>query len=1115
MAERGALEILLAELTYALTPLVKAAQEQPAGSGLVRLALEVGVDLGPSMTPEKAGSFAETVGVIYDYLLNLVENPDGFAEHIQDALDHVIAFTDAIDDLDLLLPAPQGLARKLFDYLVFSYVQSRAPTLQSLLVFLGIFAAEEIPAKVCWDQISKLLKPEEILYKLYGWGDANLDSNLLLSRLDALIWSLGLPSKYKGGASPGTDGVLDLFLVLGLGSVAVPLGFEAKYLPAAEAPFPGLSLVPAGLLSASQSFPVGGSWEIKISLNAQASAGYGLSVRPGGVTLGPLPGQPQVTWKLGAEFGLVRATREGPRVILFSSPDGARLEAQSVEIALHFEGATNEGDVGIELAVADGQVVIAAGEGDGFLTKILPSDGIAVGFEFTLGWSSKRGLYFRGSGGLETTLPVQLNLGPLRINSVYLRLRLRDDGRLGITVAASPTVDMGVLVATVDRIGIELAARLEPESPKLDVLFSPPTGVGILIDAGPVAGGGYLSFDYENGRYAGLLQLQIYSISLTAIGLLDTKLPGGQPGYSFLIIITGEFPPIQLGMGFTLNGAGGLAGIHRTVVVDALQAGVRAGSIDHILFPEDPIRDAAIIISDLRTFFPPAQGRFVFGPIALIGWGTPTMITAELGIIIELPSPVRLILLGQITATLPDPDAAVVELHLDILGVLDFEAKKLSIDATLRDSRIAAFTLSGDMAMRLTWGDKPNFALAVGGWNPHFQPPPGFPELRRITVALGSGDNPRITLQGYFALTSNTAQVGALAELYAEKGGFAINGWIGFDALFIFTPFSFRTDFSADVAFRRGGSVLATVHLDATLTGPSPFHAWGEACISILFVHACVPFDAEFGPTKHIEAPECDPWDLLEPAVRDARNWSAELPPRTHPVVALRKPSPDSTLVIIDPTGSATFRQKVVPLNFAIDKFGEATPTGAGRYDLTSVTIQGTQLAANEHTVVRDMFARGQFRKMSDQQRLSAASFEPLDSGIRITDQNVSRGAPLGHDVEYKTTLIDSKWESRALPIKYPLPRDHQMAMLGTSAKARSALENSGFARFSPGPGPKQFQLDDEDYVIVSTDDLSIQTAILSSPTTHGRARDVLDGYLAKNPADHGKYQVVPSQEAV
>src|SRR5262249_1209112 len=154
-------------------------------------------------------------------------------------------------------------------------------------------------------------------------------------------------------------------------------------------------------------------------------------------------------------------------------PDGGRFEAGSIGLVLHVEADTSGGDASLEFRVLDGQIVIAPGGGDGFLAKILPSDDVAVGFEFTLGWSAKRGLYFRGSGGIETTIPVHLNFGPLRVESVYLRLRVRDDGRLGVTVAASPSVDLDVLTATVNRMGIELATNLGPR-PELDVLFNPP-----------------------------------------------------------------------------------------------------------------------------------------------------------------------------------------------------------------------------------------------------------------------------------------------------------------------------------------------------------------------------------------------------------------------------------------------------------------------------------------------------------------------------------------------------------------------------------------------------------------------------------------------------------------
>lgn len=126
--------------------------------------------------------------------------------------------------------------------------------------------------------------------------------------------------------------------------------------------------------------------------------------------------------------------------------------------------------------------------------------------------------------------------------------------------------------------------------------------------------------------------------------------------------------------------------------------------LDSILFPVDPVARADKVISDVESVFPVAPGRFVIGLMARLGWGSPQVVVADLGIVLELPAPVRIVLLGRLGVMLPNPDAAVVELHLDIVGILDLGRGELSIDATLHDSRIAVFDVYGDMALRVGWG---------------------------------------------------------------------------------------------------------------------------------------------------------------------------------------------------------------------------------------------------------------------------------------------------------------------------------------------------------------------------------------------------------------------------
>src|SRR5262249_42668187 len=161
---------------------------------------------------------------------------------------------------------------------------------------------------------------------------------------------------------------------------------------------------------------------------------------------------------------------------------------------------------------------------------------------------------------------------------------------------------------------------------------------------------------------------------------------------------------------FTLNGIGGLAGVHRRVDTDVLRLRMRDGSLDHILFAEDPVANAPAIASDLQVVFPPTPNRYVFGPMALIGWATPPILDAKIGILLEIPEPARILILAQIHAALPRADHALIELNLDVLGEIDLHRQRIAIDGRLRDSRVVSFPIEGEMAMRMQGGSSPNFA---------------------------------------------------------------------------------------------------------------------------------------------------------------------------------------------------------------------------------------------------------------------------------------------------------------------------------------------------------------------------------------------------------------------
>ena len=118
--------------------------------------------------------------------------------------------------------------------------------------------------------------------------------------------------------------------------------------------------------------------------------------------------------------------------------------------------------------------------------------------------------------------------------------------------------------------------------------------VGLSIDAGGFKGGGFLMVDATKGEYAGGLELDFLGlVTVKAVGLLNTKFPDGHRGFSLVIIISAEFPPIQLGFGFTLVGVGGLIGLSRTVDTDAMRESMHQGSLDSVLFPRDIVAQRA------------------------------------------------------------------------------------------------------------------------------------------------------------------------------------------------------------------------------------------------------------------------------------------------------------------------------------------------------------------------------------------------------------------------------------------------------------------------------------------------------------------------------------------
>ena len=322
----------------------------------------------------------------------------------------------------------------------------------------------------------------------------------------------------------------------------------------------------------------------------------------------------------------------------------------------------NELDVQLAAQLKGLTLVLQPGEADSFLRNLLGDSERRLTIPLGIEWTRRNGVRFVGSEAFETFLPMNLSIGPITVEGLALQLFAPTDhsADLTLTVGAQISGKLGPISFAVEGMGFRLQTTFAPGNVgpfDLDLGFKPPTGLGLVIAAPGVTGGGYLGFDPQRAEYSGMLQLELADrIALKAIGLLTTRLPDGRKGYSLLILITVEgFTPIPLGLGFTLTGIGGLLGLHRTVSTSTLREGLKTGTLNSILFPVDPLRNAPQLLSDLRRVFPPTAGRHVFGPMVQLRWGTPTLLTLELALLLELPAPVRLIVLGPVASAVAQP----------------------------------------------------------------------------------------------------------------------------------------------------------------------------------------------------------------------------------------------------------------------------------------------------------------------------------------------------------------------------------------------------------------------------------------------------------------------------
>jgi hypothetical protein len=556
----------------------------------------------------------------------------------------------------------------------------------------------------------------------------------------------------------------------------------------------------------------------------------------------------------------------------------------------------------------------------------------------------------------------------------------------------------------------------DPGGRKECIGLLPPTGVGILLELPAVSGGGFLDFTGgPNERYGGVLTLTIgppkglSRVTVTAFGiheLAGSPTDADRP-HTFVLVIGASFRPgVSLGYGIFWIGAGGIVGIDRRADTDALRERLTSGAVGNILFAEDPVRNAPVLLGDLAALFPAKAEYHVFGLTAQLGWiplEDDYLVRLALGVIVEFDAsdrPSKAVLLGSLLITIPKHEKF-LDVQVDAVGVFDIVRHTLEIDATIRRGTVMGlFKITGDGGVRASWGETPYLMATLGGFHPDFHPEPAvFPQLKRILITVDKEhlpDGVELSASGYMALTSNTIQFGAEFKASIKAGNWKIEGSIGGDAL-IRMPFYFDITIKGGVHVKYRGHNLIGVKFKGGLAGPSPLVLRGEVCISLLFFDACWSDSFTLGDSGALPRAVIA---SLVPVLADEMALAANLSVSEDDdkLVLLRRHD-ESARVVLSPLGVATWSQRRVPLGLTVDTFED------GKLD----TPQRLDVRASVPTEpFLDWFSPGSFVELSESEEMALPAFERHQAGVVVSVAMPPRSAGTNIDVSYDEIRLPS-----------------------------------------------------------------------------------------------------------
>lgn len=930
------------------------------------------------------------------------------------------------------------------------------------------------------------------------------------------IMAIGTIIDRAFGNLPGAPAAVAPAAPAAFAPIALPAGNSTKTFSLVRAPgkqidlsfgYEGPVAAKAAVLYARLNSSLDADQGVGSDFKLAFTAGSALTMAFDLPALNPLPASVPVPrfdgeLDLGIRFGRKNAATP----LILGKADGTHFSIGELSGAIVLKNTAPQ----VEFDLKDSKLVLKVGD-DPFLGAVI-GEQIEVALSFGLIADIAGGLRLKDGTGLKATIPLEkIPNSPVQIPFLTFELKKADGlNKIEVELSGSFQVQIGPFSGAIERLGSKL--RLDNLHGVADAGWGLklPSGAGLAIDAGVVKGGGFLLFDPERGEYGGILDVKIMQIGVKAIGLLSTKNPGG---WSLLLIIVAQLPPIQLGFGFTLTGLGGLLGIQHTVNREALTAGLATGSLDNFLFPQNPIANAPQIISQLRVLFPFKAGGFVIGPMLELGWGTPSLVTARVGVLIE---PSQLILVGQVIVQLPplvDKDLALLYLQIDFAGYVVFDPLQIGLDGVLRDSRVLMISLSGQFAFRAVFGDRPSFLISAGGFHPKFTDiPPDVPSpFQRVGADFSIGIV-GMQYRGYFAVTSATVQGGSSMRVWGDVGIASFEGGFEFNAIIYLVPkFRFETDIHVFAGIEVFDIDFASVDIYGMLSGPGRWHIVGRAKVHTPWPLPDFSFhvDETWGEDRETVVRRIALLDELKKEIAQIGNWSAQLAQAGDSFASFAQPPAppegQAAPLLAHPNAVLQFLQKRMPLDKQLDKLGSDKIDGERTIGIASLVFGAIEKPADK--VLQDSFPAAQFLALNADDLLGKPSFDRFNSGLQVGQRDHAFGTAQGELFDYEEVNLSTEKSGSLLAGAGLVFAQHRHWALDNGAAARTPLR-------------RKDQLRPEDDVRIAINPAPMQVMDLSSGTMAATALSGLAGQSFWHAADvaaglGGAAQVVEAFESV